>query len=56
MIAFETMPYPEDPTLAAYAMVLNEAGHWAAIYDAQWRVAYCTDEYQRSLVPMHLAR
>ena len=52
MTAFETMPFPEDPTLAAYAAALNETGHWAAIYDAQWRVAYCTDEYQRSLGPI----
>ena len=42
------MPLPEDPTLAAYAAVLNEKGHWATVFDAQWRVAFVTDELRLS--------
>lgn len=48
MTAIETMPFPEDPTLAAYAAVLNEAGHWAHIYDATGRFVFETDELRRS--------
>jgi class 3 adenylate cyclase len=42
------LPLPADPTLAAYASVLNEAGHWAIILDAQWRFVFQTDELLRS--------
>ena len=48
MTPIETMPLPEDPTLAAYAAVLNEKGHWATVFDAQWRVAFVTDELRLS--------
>jgi class 3 adenylate cyclase len=44
MTEFETLPLPEDPTLAAYAAVLNETGHWANVKDAQWRGVFVTDE------------
>ena len=44
MTPIETLPLPEDPTLAAYAAVLNETGHWAAVRDAQWRCVFVTDE------------
>ena len=44
MTPIETLPFPEDPTLAAYAAVLNETGYWATIYDAQWRIVFETDE------------
>jgi len=48
MTPIETMPLPEDPTLAAYAAVLNETGHWAGICDAQWRFVFETDELRLS--------
>src|SRR6266566_2276035 len=48
MAPIETLPLPDDPTLAAYAAVLNEAGHWATVFDAQWRVVFVTDEVRRS--------
>ena len=48
MTPIETMPLPEDPTLAAYAAVLNETGHWASILDAQWRLVFVTDEVRLS--------
>ena len=48
MTPIETMPLPEDPTLAAYAAVLNETGHWATVFDAQWRVVFVTDELRLS--------
>ena len=44
MPPFETLPLPEDPTLAAYAALLNETGHWATVRDAQWRFVFWTDE------------
>ena len=39
-----TLPLPNDPTLAAYATALNEAGHWAVVLDATWRLVFATDE------------
>jgi class 3 adenylate cyclase len=48
MPAIETLPLPEDPTLAAYAAVLNETGHWATVRDAQWREVFVTDELRRA--------
>ena len=48
MAPIETLPLPEDPTLAAYAAALNETGHWATVFDAQWRVVFVTDELRRS--------
>lgn len=43
----ETCPLPDDPTLAAVAAALNDAGHWAVMVDARWRCAYATDEALR---------
>ena len=43
MNASTRCPLPEDPALAAMAKALNDAGHWADIYDAAWRWAYVTD-------------
>src|SRR4051794_36602245 len=40
----EKCPLPEDPTLAALAQALNDAGQWAEITDAEWRCRYLTDE------------
>lgn len=37
-------PLPEDPTLAAIAVAMNEAGQWAEIVDGDWRCLYLTDE------------
>src|SRR5271154_2660257 len=48
MPPIETMPLPGDPALAAYAVVLNETGHWATIFDARWRFVFVTDELRRS--------
>ena len=39
----ETCPLPEDPALAEMAVAMREAGHWAEIVDASWRVVYMTD-------------
>jgi class 3 adenylate cyclase len=36
-------PLPEDPVLAQFAHVLNDAGHWAWIFDHRWRLVYMTD-------------
>ena len=35
---------PDHPILAAWASALNDAGHWAHIYDADWRYVFVTDE------------
>lgn len=40
----ETCPLPDDPTLAAVAKALNEAGQWAEIFDPLSRFVYMTDE------------
>lgn len=40
----ETCPLPEDPALAAMAVALNDAGHWANLVDRQWRWVYMTDD------------
>jgi class 3 adenylate cyclase len=40
----ETCPLPEDPTLAAWATALNDAGYWAEMFDARWRSVYMTDD------------
>jgi class 3 adenylate cyclase len=39
-----SLPLPDDPVLAAWASVLNGAGHWATFWDAEWRLAFETDE------------
>src|SRR5207253_6328966 len=44
MNPIEMLPLPDDPTLAVYATALNETGHWAEIWDAQWRFVFVTDE------------
>lgn len=40
----ELCPLPEDPLLAEVASSLRDAGHWAEIVDADWRIVYTTDE------------
>ena len=48
MTSIETLPLPNDPTLAAYSAVLNEAGYWAVVCDALWRVVFIADENRLS--------
>jgi class 3 adenylate cyclase len=43
-----TLPFPDDPNLAAWASALNDAGHWADIYDANWLDVFATDEMRLS--------
>jgi class 3 adenylate cyclase len=38
------LPLPSDPLLAEWAASLNNGGHWAQIYDAEWRLVYVTNE------------
>jgi hypothetical protein len=40
----KSLPLPDDPVLAAFGSALNEAGYFAWILDASWRVVYVTDE------------
>jgi len=42
----ETCPLPDDPTLAAWARALNDAGYWAGIVDRNWRNLYMTDAFR----------
>ncbi len=42
--SFESLPPPDEPTLAAWAAALSEAGHWAYLFDASWRYAHATDD------------
>lgn len=43
MEALEACPLPEDPTLAAMASALNDAGQWAEILDQGWCGLFLTD-------------
>jgi class 3 adenylate cyclase len=36
-----------DPSLAAWASALNEAGDWAYLFDASWRLVFVSDELRR---------
>jgi class 3 adenylate cyclase len=42
--SFESLPLPEHPLLAAWALALNDAGYWAEVLDAEWRYVFVTDE------------
>jgi class 3 adenylate cyclase len=42
--SFESLPLPEHPLLRAWASVLNDAGYWANVLDAEWRHVFVTDE------------
>jgi class 3 adenylate cyclase len=42
--AFESLPLPEHPLLAAWASALNDVGYWANLLDAEWRFVFLTDE------------
>jgi class 3 adenylate cyclase len=44
----ETCPLPDDPSLAAMAVALNDARQWAEIVDRQWRLVYMTDDARLS--------
>ena len=44
LVGNETCPLPEHPVLAAWATALNEAGHWAEIWDGSWCTVYMTDD------------
>jgi hypothetical protein len=48
MEPLQTLPLPEDPVLAQCASALNDAGHWALVLDASWRVVFATDEVRLS--------
>jgi class 3 adenylate cyclase len=39
---------PDEPALAEWATTLNEAGYWAQIFDAGWRLVFVTDELRMS--------
>src|SRR5215467_11660862 len=42
--SLESLPLPEHPLLRAWASVLNDAGYWANVLDADWRYVFVTDE------------
>jgi class 3 adenylate cyclase len=48
MEPLQTLPLPEDPVLAQCASALNDAGHWAFVLDASWRLVFATDEVRLS--------
>jgi class 3 adenylate cyclase len=47
--SLESLPWPDDPPLAAWAEALNEAGHWAYVHDASWRYVFATDDLRLAL-------
>jgi class 3 adenylate cyclase len=46
--SLRSLPLPGDPNLAAFASALNDAGHWADVFDASWRYVFSTDETRLS--------
>ena len=46
--SLKSLRLPDDPTLAAWASALNDAGFWAQIVDANWRYVFVTDELSLS--------
>src|ERR1039457_5061826 len=44
----QSLPLPEDPVLAQCASAVNDAGYWAFILDASWRLVFATDEVRLS--------
>ena len=42
-----SLPLPEDQALAAMAVALDDAGHWAEIVDRDWRLVYVTNDARR---------
>lgn len=42
-----SLSLPEDPALAAMAVGLRDAGHWADVVDRDWRLVYSTDDQRR---------
>jgi class 3 adenylate cyclase len=51
----ESLPLPQHPLLAAWASVLNDAGYWANLLDAEWRYVFETDELLRSYRDMGMS-
>ena len=39
-----SLPLPADPVLASWASALNDAGYWAYVFDAGWRLMFVTEE------------
>ncbi len=46
--AGDTYPLPEHPRLAEAAAAVRDAGHWAMVVDAEWRLVYVTDDLRRT--------
>lgn len=42
-------PIPDDPTLAAVAIAMRDAGCWADVVDPEWRLVYSTDDFRLSM-------
>src|SRR5262245_5287531 len=42
--SWQSLPLPDDPTLAAWASAMNESGYWAYVLDATWRIVFVTDD------------
>ena len=47
--SLRSLPLPDDPNLAAWASSLNDAGHWADVFDATWRYVFATNEMRLSV-------
>jgi class 3 adenylate cyclase len=46
--SLRSLPLPGDPNLAAWASALNDAGHFADVFDATWVYVFATDELRLS--------
>jgi class 3 adenylate cyclase len=48
----DSLPLPNDPVLAKWALALNEEGFWAHLLDADWRYVFETDELRSTFADM----
>jgi class 3 adenylate cyclase len=44
----------DDPTLAAWASALNDAGDWAYLFDSAWRLVFVSEELRRNYLHLDL--
>ncbi len=54
-VSLESLPLPDHPLLATWASALNDAGYWAVLMDAEWRIVFVTDEMRLSHRDMGVA-
>ena len=49
MLRTDALAALQDQALTATAAALDEAGHWAEVVDAEWRLVHMTEDFRRSM-------